>query len=179
MAFAMTLFGRYLALFIESSTLQIIIAISLILAAVQIAFDFSPKSTNIQKSTLELIFVAGLLGLVTSFVGIGGGILMVPYFLYKGLDPHKAIGTSSLMGFALAVSGALGALLFAPIASKDIEFFVGSAFVPAVIVTGLSSIYFARLGANLSAKTDSRYLKQAFSILIIIAAIRVFYITFV
>ena len=104
---------------------------------------------------------------------------MVPYFLYKGLNPHKAIGTSSLMGFALAVSGALGALLFAPIASKDIEFFVGSAFVPAVIITGLSSIYFARLGANLSAKTDSKFLKQAFSVLIIIAALRVFYITFV
>ena len=49
MAFAMTLFGRYLALFIESSTLQIIIAVSLILAAVQIAFDFSPKSINIRK----------------------------------------------------------------------------------------------------------------------------------
>jgi uncharacterized membrane protein YfcA len=179
MAFAMTLLGRYIALFIESSTLQIIIAVSLILAALQIAFDFSPKSKNLHKSSFELIFVAGLLGLVTSFVGIGGGILMVPYFLYKGLNPHKAIGTSSLMGFALAVSGALGALLFAPIASKDIEFFVGSAFVPAVIITGLSSIYFARLGANPSTKTDSRYLKQAFSVLIIIAALRVFYITFV
>jgi len=69
--------------------------------------------------------------------------------------------------------------LFAPIASKDIEFFVGSAFVPAVIITGLSSIYFARLGANLSAKTDSKFLKQAFSVLIIVAALRVFYITFV
>ena len=34
--------------------------------------------------------------------------------------------------------------------------------MPAVIITGLSSIYFARLGANLSAKTDSRYLKLAF-----------------
>ena len=43
---------------------------------------------------------------------------MVPYFLYKGLDPHKAIGTSSLMGFALALSGALGALLFARANSK-------------------------------------------------------------
>ena len=85
MAFAMTLLGRYITLFIESSTLQIIIAISLILAALQIAFDFSPKSKNLNKSSLELIFVAGLLGLVTSFVGIGGGILMVPYFLYKGL----------------------------------------------------------------------------------------------
>ena len=85
MAFAMTIFGRYIALFIESSTLQIIIAISLILAALQIAFDFSPKTKNLHQSSVELVFVAGLLGLITSFVGIGGGILMVPYFLYKGL----------------------------------------------------------------------------------------------
>ena len=179
MAFAMTIFGRYIALFIESSTLQIIIAISLILAALQIAFDFSPKTKNLHQSSVELVFVAGLLGLITSFVGIGGGILMVPYFLYKGLDPHKAIGTSSLMGFALARSGALGSLLFAPVESEKIEFFVGSAFIPAVIVTGISSIYFARLGANLSAQTDSKYLKLTFSLLIIVAALRVFYITFV
>ena len=179
MAFAMTIFGRYIALFIESSTLQIIIAISLILAALQIAFDFSPKTKNLHQSSVELVFVAGLLGLITSFVGIGGGILMVPYFLYKGLDPHKAIGTSSLMGFALATSGALGSLLFAPVESEKIEFFVGSAFIPAVIVTGISSIYFARLGANLSAQTDSKYLKLTFSLLIIVAALRVFYITFV
>ena len=59
------------------------------------------------------------------------------------------------------------------------QFFVGSAFIPAVVITGLSSIYFARLGANLSAKTESKYLKFAFSVLIIIAASRVFYITFV
>ncbi len=178
-AFAMTFFGRYIALFFESSTLQIIIAISLILAAFQISFDFKPKSKNISKSNLELVVVAALLGLITSFVGIGGGILMIPYFLYKGLNPHKAIGTSSVMGFALATSGALGSLLFAPIESKEMQFFVGSAFIPAVVITGLSSIYFARLGANLSAKTESKYLKFAFSVLIIIAASRVFYITFV
>ena len=82
MAFSMTLLGRYIALFIESSILQTIIAVSLILAALQIAFDFSPRSKNLHKSSLELIFVAGLLGLITSFVGIGGGILMVPYFYF-------------------------------------------------------------------------------------------------
>ena len=40
-------------------------------------------------------------------------------------------------------------------------------------------VNFAKLGANLSAKTDSSYLKLAFSVLIMIAASRVFYITFV
>ena len=136
MAFAMTLFGRYLALFIESSTLQIIIAVSLILAAVQIAFDFSPKSINIRKSSLELIFVAGLLGLVTSFVGIGGGIYLVPLIIIFGLGSEKEaaaagatfICMNSLVGFAARFkAGAFDSNFILPlIGSVAIGGFLGS-----------------------------------------------------
>ena len=44
-----TIFGRYVAANIESSTLQIIIALSLLLAAIQLALDFSPKNINNKK----------------------------------------------------------------------------------------------------------------------------------
>ena len=178
MGFIMTFSGRYIALFIQSSTLQIIIAVSLILAAIQIAFNFSPKSQNRETSTIELVIVSGIIGLITSFVGIGGGILLIPYFKYRGLSIHEAIGTSSLMGLAFATSGALGALLFAPIEAIEITGLYNSAYIPAVLITGLTSVYFARLGANLSARTESNNLRFAFSILVILAALRVFYITF-
>ena len=178
-AFLATLLGRYLALFMESETLQQIIAISLILAAVQIAFDFKPNRKNSSTSIFELIVVSGSIGIITSFVGIGGGILLVPYFTYKGLNMHEAIGTSSIMGFSIAVAGATGAFLFNPSEAQELRFVIGSAYIPAVLVAGLTSMYFARLGANISANTESKMLKQAFAILVIIAALRVFYITYV
>ena len=42
-AFVFTIFARYLALNMESLTLQLIIAVSLILAAFQVAVDIKPK----------------------------------------------------------------------------------------------------------------------------------------
>ena len=103
----------------------------------------------------------------------------MPYFTYKGLNMHEAIGTSSIMGFSIAVAGATGAFLFNPSEAQELRFVIGSAYIPAVLVAGLTSMYFARLGANISANTESKMLKQAFAILVIIAALRVFYITYV
>ena len=164
---------------IESSTLQIIIATSLLLAAIQLTFDFSPKNINKSINKIELFVVGGFIALITSFVGIGGGILMVPYFQLRGLRIHEAIGTSSLMGFFFAISGLIGALLFAPDKLNQIDYVYGSVFVPAILIAGISSIYFARLGANISNRIDGNSLKLAFSFLVILVALRIIYITFI
>ena len=52
-------------------------------------------------------------------------------------------------------------------------------FIPAILIAGISSIYFARLGANISNKIDGNSLKLAFSILVILVALRIIYITFI
>ena len=78
-----TIFGRYIASNIASESLQIIIAISMLLAAIQLIFNFSPKNIDTSIRKIELFLVGGFIALITSFVGIGGGILMVPYFQFR------------------------------------------------------------------------------------------------
>ena len=177
--FVFTIFARYLALNMESLTLQLIIAFSLIFAAFQVALDIKPKEIKPKINNLELAFMSCGIGLITSLVGIGGGILMVPYFTFRGLSIREAIGTSSVMGLFIAISGAIGAFLFAPMASKNINLMFGSAYIPAVFVVGLSSIYFAKMGANISNNTSSEKLKVAFAIVVIISAIRIVYDSFI
>ena len=121
-AFVSTIFGRYIAANIASESLQIIIAISMLLAAIQLIFNFSPKNVDTSIRKIELFLVGGFIALITSFVGIGGGILMIPYFQFRGLKIHEAIGTSSLMGFFFAISGLIGAILFAPENLKQIDY---------------------------------------------------------
>ena len=91
---------------------------------------------------------------------------------------HEAIGTSSLMGFFFAISGLIGAFLFAPEKLKQIDYVYGSVFMPAILIAGISSIYFARLGAKISNKIEGNSLKIAFSFLVILVALRIIYITF-
>ena len=40
--------------------------------------------------------------------------------------------------------------------------FLGSVFIPAILIAGLSSIYFAKLGATISNKIDGNSLKNCF-----------------
>ena len=126
--FCFTIFARYIALQMESVTLQLIIAISLVVAAFQVAIDVMPKKITPEINFVELALVSCGIGLITSLVGIGGGILMVPYFTFRGLSMRDAIGTSSVMGFFIAISGSIGGLLFAPKGSESINWMIGSAY---------------------------------------------------
>lgn len=178
-AFVFTIFARYLALNMESLTLQLIIAVSLILAAFQVAVDIKPKEIKPKINNLELALASCGIGLVTSLVGIGGGILMVPYFTFRGLSIREAIGTSSVMGLVIAISGAIGAFVFAPTEAENINWMAGSTYIPAAVIVGLSSIWFAKIGANISNNTSSEKLKLAFAIVVIISAIRIIYDSFI
>ena len=148
------------------------------MAALQLIFDISPKQTSTQINKVELILVIAAIASLTSIVGIGGGILMIPYFKFRGLSMHKAIGTSSVMGFSFALSSSIAVFLFVPEAAKELDYLIGAAFYPAILIVGLSSIYFAQVGANLSSNTQGDILKKAFAVLVILAAFRVFYSTF-
>ena len=177
--FCFTIFARYIALQMESVTLQLIIAISLVIAAFQVAIDVKPKKITPEINFVELALVSCGIGLITSLVGIGGGILMVPYFTFRGLSMREAIGTSSVMGFFIATSGSIGGLLFAPKGSESINWMIGSAYLPAVLIVGLSSIYFAKMGAKISNKTSSKNLRLAFALVVIISAARIIYDTLI
>ena len=52
--------------------------------------------------------VGGIIGLVSSFVGIGGGTLSVPFMSFCNVPLHHAVGTSAAIGFPIAVAGTLG-----------------------------------------------------------------------
>ena len=61
---------RYISFF-SSTTLQIIIAVSLTLAALQMIFDISPKQASKEINKVELILVIAAIASLTSIVGIG------------------------------------------------------------------------------------------------------------
>jgi len=58
-----------------------------------------------------MFFAGGIIGLVSSFVGIGGGALSVPFMTSSNIRMHNAIGTSAAIGFPIAVAGTTGYVL--------------------------------------------------------------------
>ena len=49
----------------------------------------------------------GFIGLISALIGIGGGAITVPWLLWHGVHPQKAVATSAACGYPIAIAGSL------------------------------------------------------------------------
>lgn len=170
-----TVLGRFASIEIGFEAVNLLISIFLIAVAFQLALNFEPKEVSKNSSSFEKTIGSTSIGFLASIVGIGGGIIMVPYFKYRGSSMHKAIGNSSTLGWFIALSMTISAYFVYPETDQKIPYAFGSLYVPAILIVGLTSIYFARIGANLSSKSEDKTLRYGFAILVILGALRIFF----
>ncbi len=173
-----TILGRFASIEIGYENVNLLISVFLIAVAFQLALNFEPKKIKEKSSAFEKTIGSSSIGFLASIVGIGGGIIMVPYFKYRGSSMHKAIGNSSTLGWFIALTMTISAYFIYPETDQKIPYALGSLHLPAILIVGLTSIYFARIGANLSSKSQDKTLRYAFAILVIIGAVRIFFKNF-
>ena len=100
-------FGGITAGFIESSTLQGLVALFLVVASIQLIFEFPPPPQNPRTTLIGPVVAGGGIGWLSGVFGIGGGIFSVPYFYHRGLKMMNAIGTSAACGIPIAFAGSI------------------------------------------------------------------------
>ncbi len=101
--------------------------------------------------------VAGLLG---GFFGVGGGIVLVPLLVWVGLGRHRAHATSLASFIIIATAGAVSYGL-----AGDISVQYG-------IAIGLGGVVGSVIGASLMHRMSSRNLGIVFSIVLLVAGVR-------
>lgn len=105
--------------------------------------------------TSVLIVASGIIvGIFASFTGLGGGIIMVPILLTLGLSAQKAVGTSFLGIFIIAVSA-----LIAHNRLANVDFKYG-------ILLGIGGIIGAQIGARLLEQVSTDNFKKIFALLL-------------
>jgi uncharacterized membrane protein YfcA len=110
----------------------------------------------IQKSPSQLIFL--VVGILSSWIGIGGGTLNTPYLESQNMPIKKAMGTSSALGVPIALGGIVGYL-------SDINCTVALIIVSA-------SIFGAKWGVHLQNKLPSHKIKKIFGVFLILVALK-------
>ena len=122
---------------------------------------FSPTFACRCPQALKVLLTATAVGLLTGFLGVGGGFLVVPVLvLALGLSMDLAAGTSLVVitltsAAALAARAGLGATP---------DWGLVAALTAASVVGGL-------LGARLADRLESSYLATAFTILVVAVAL--------
>jgi uncharacterized membrane protein YfcA len=167
-----TLAGAALAARMPATVLKIFFVIFLFYAAVQMWLDFKPAPHRGLPGRTGTSLAGGVIGVVSSWVGIGGGTLSVPFMLWHNVPLHRAIATSAAIGFPIAFAGAVGYVLGGWTVSGLPAGSLGFVYLPALAGIVLGSVLTAPLGARTAHRLPVRPLKRVFALLLFTLALR-------
>ena len=132
----------------------------------------TPPASREMPGALGTAGVGGVIGLISSFVGIGGGTLSVPFMSFCNVPLHHAVGTSAAIGFPIAVAGTLGYIVGGWNAPGLPAGCVGFVNLMAFFGIAAASFMTAPIGARLSHSLPTAKLKKGFAVFLIIVALR-------
>ncbi|NPA75728.1 MAG: sulfite exporter TauE/SafE family protein [Euryarchaeota archaeon] len=153
--------GSYLNRMVSGEVLLILFALLMIFIGINMLRTAKSKHEGEHRTEVWLILTLGaIVGILSGFLGIGGGFLIVPALLWgANLKMHDAVGTSLLIIF---INGMAGMLSY-ELQGRPVDYSITLLFVIGGLLGGVLG---ARVGTSLSTKN----LKYAFSIVVFLLA---------
>ncbi len=167
--------GAALARWIPNKGLQLFFIVFAFVVAMQTLLGLKPKPSRQLPAGGGLGATGGLFGLLSSWVGIGGGSLSVPFMLYCNVPVREAVGTSSALGWPIAVAGAVGYLLAGWSVPDLPAGMLGFWYLPLAAIMAVATVSMAPLGVKTAHRLPPDKLKMAFGCLLLVIAGQMFY----
>ncbi|MDY6841542.1 MAG: sulfite exporter TauE/SafE family protein [Pseudomonadota bacterium] len=166
------LVGAWTASLMSGRALELVIGIFVILAGLNMMFRVAPKPGRDVPGGAGLAVAGGGIGWASAIFGIGGGTLTVPYLSWCNVRMQQAVGTSAACGLPIAIAGALGNIWTGWNNPALPELSLGFIYLPALGGIILTSLFFARIGANLAHRLNPRVLSRVFAIMLVLMGLR-------
>lgn len=110
------------------------------------------------------IIISFFVGLLSSILGIGGGIIHVPAMVYiLGFPAHVATATSNMILSVTAFGGSVSHL------------FLGHVMIMAGFFLGLGALVGAQLGAYISKRTKAGIIMKVLAVVLILTGLRLIF----
>ncbi len=189
-----TLAGTVFAYFSSTTFLKYFFVVFICFLATQLIFSIqsatvmrtaakAPKegtqeATQVQlpKRTLPgqagLLLFGALMGFASSLAGIGGAVLTITFLSWCNVKIHEAIGTSSAVGFPIALAGTVGYVITGMMDHNLPQWSVGYVYLPAFFGIAITSFLVAPLGAKAAHSLPVAALKKVFMVFLIGLAIK-------
>jgi len=161
--------GAGIASHLSGAVLQKSFGIFLILIAVQMLSGLQPQVQDEMALPKRSIFwLAGILiGLLSAIFGIGGGSLTVPFLSWHSVKMQNAVATAAAVGFPIAIVGACAYIWQGWGNAQLPESSSGFVYWPAFAGIAVTSIGFAKLGAQMAHVMEAQKLKRIFALFLI------------
>lgn len=162
-----TFFGSWVAAQLSTEFLKVLFVIFQYYVATQMLLNIKPKPHRQLPGSAAMFGAGGVIGGISSLVGIGGGSMSVPFMVWCNVAMHTAIGTSAAIGFPIALAGAAGYALNGLVVQLPPQTF-GFIYIPALLGVAATSILTAPLGARLAHSLPIDMLKKVFALLLLV-----------
>jgi uncharacterized protein len=165
--------GGFTAALVSEYVLKLLFGVFATYVGVQMLLALQPrfKSSFTPRSAT---IVGAITGALSSWVGIGGGTIVVPYLAATGEPVKRAIGISSAVGVVVALFSTLGYAWSAWRLGVQVPGrwgFVHSAALMSIVPMSLVGSF---LGVRLGAVVSAPLLKRIFGVLLLISAAKLF-----
>jgi len=161
-----TILGAYISSDVTPEIFKILFGFVLIFSSIYIFLKRRIESRQYNTSKQVMLLVIGasfFAGIISSFFGIGGGIIFVPLMMVAmGMGMKKAAPTSQLI------------LLFASFSGLVTHSLLGHPDYFQSLLLAIGAFGGGLVGARLSLEIKERWLQILVSVVIIIAAIKLF-----
>jgi len=125
---------------------KILLGAVLMLAALRLAWKFSPDTEIKQPPIWICLMIGAVIGLLSGLVGVGGGIFLTPVLLLMNWSETKtAAGVSALFILVNSISGLLGNLTQIERLPPTVWFWIGAAVIGGLVGSTLGSKKFDSL----------------------------------
>ncbi|MBF0471000.1 MAG: sulfite exporter TauE/SafE family protein [Gammaproteobacteria bacterium] len=143
--------------------------------ALQLLLQIKPQGSHPLPGHWGMSGAGLVIGVISSLVAIGGGTLTVPFLIRCRVDLRRAIATSAAVGVVIASAGTVG-YISAGWAVTDAEALtLGYLYIPAVILTAVTSVLTAPWGARLAHSLPLLALRRLFAALLLLLGLKMLY----
>ena len=162
-----TAVGTLTAAAIQGPVLLKIIGVFAIVMAIQMGLNLKPKASRDVPGKPGLTLAGSVIGWASAIFGIGGGSLTVPFLSWRSVPMQQAVATSAACGLPIAMVGALSFMLVGWNEAQLPQWSLGFVYLPAMAGIAITSMFFARIGANLAHRLSPLVLKRLFALLLL------------
>ncbi|WP_260260840.1 sulfite exporter TauE/SafE family protein [Vibrio intestinalis] len=162
--------GANVAEWIPSHHLPKVFGVIVLLLALQMLLSINSTKVRTMPSSTITALCGAFIGMVSSLAGIGGGSLSVPFLNRHGVEMRRAVGSSSVCGCVIAISGMVGFILQGYRVDNLPEYSVGYVYLPVLVAVASTSMLTTRIGAKLASTMPTVALKKVFALFLICVA---------
>jgi len=173
-----TFLGAFIADWLDSRILAVVFFVFVTYSAMQMILDKKPRPSRKLPARTGMFAGAGIIGVISSLVGAGGGVVSIPLMVLCNVPMRNAVGTSAALGLPIALAGAAG-YAYTGLGEQNLPAMsLGYVYLPALAGIVIGTFVTVPIGAWLAHSMPVKRLKQVFALILFALAARMLWSVF-